>query len=383
MRVIYLTEHNVADRDLLSGTAHCILSSLKNTGIDIKNNYIARPDLILSPLEEFTERTKRFWTRYIKRSHYDPMMSVQRSLHIANSFQSQLPQADVILTALSPFSGAFIESSIPMVYWTDAVYASTVGFYPQFRFHHPDTMWDMYSVTDACLTNAKLLIFSSHWAARTAIEQHGVAKNKVRVVPFGANLEITHNLTDLKTIIANRSKDTIKLLFVGKEWHRKGGDIVLAIADRLHKSNHSVEVTLVGAAPAKKMLPSYVRHIPFISKNTDKGLMQLKRLYQDAHFLFVPSRAEAYGIVFCEANAFGVPCITTYVGGIPEIVKDNINGMTFSLEATAQDYCDFIVDTFSDKNKYEELALSSFNEYQTRLNWNHAAQQVKSLLTEL
>jgi glycosyltransferase involved in cell wall biosynthesis len=280
-------------------------------------------------------------------------------------------------------SAAFLETSVPIVYWTDAVYAGLVGTYPLFRSHHPDTMWDMHNVTNACLTNAKLLIFSSHWAARTAVEMYGINQNKIKVVPFGANLDITHSFDDVKTMIANRSTKTIKLLFVGKEWYRKGGDIVLAIANALHHSGYPVEVTLVGAAPKNETLPPYIRHLPFISKNNSTQSQQLQKLYQESHFLFVPSRAEAFGIVFCEANAFGVPCLTTYVGGIPDIIKNGVNGMTFSLESTIQHYCDYIINLMSNRHEYENLALSAFNEYQTRLNWGCAAEKVKRHLAEL
>jgi glycosyltransferase involved in cell wall biosynthesis len=108
----------------------------------------------------------------------------------------------------------------------------------------------------------------------------------------------------------------------------------------------------------------------------------ITQLLHDSHFLFVPSRAEAFGIVFCEANAYGLPCLTSYVGGISTIVKDNINGMTFALDAPVARYCDYILDLMRDYSRYEALALSSFNEYQTRLNWNSAVLHVKNLIQE-
>jgi glycosyltransferase involved in cell wall biosynthesis len=103
----------------------------------------------------------------------------------------------------------------------------------------------------------------------------------------------------------------------------------------------------------------------------------------EAHFLFVPSRAEPFGIVFCEANAFGLPCLTSHVGGIATIVKDHVNGMTFSSFANTQLYCDYIVKLMENYSEYEALALSAFNEFEQRLNWETCTKQVKLLIQSI
>jgi hypothetical protein len=71
------------------------------------------------------------------------------------------------------------------------------------------------------------------------------------------------------------------------------------------------------------------------------------------------------------------------VGGIPTIIKDDVNGKVFSKEANIANYCTYISNLFSNYSEYKHLALSSFNEYQCRLNWSVAGKTVKNLLTEL
>jgi glycosyltransferase involved in cell wall biosynthesis len=84
--------------------------------------------------------------------------------------------------------------------------------------------------------------------------------------------------------------------------------------------------------------------------------------------------------VFCEANSFGVPCISSRAGGIPTIIRPNINGNLFDLDADISEYCDYIHNLFANYVNYKDLALSSFHEYESRLNWDVAGQKVKSLL---
>lgn len=386
MHITHVTEHDVFDPDSQSGTPYWMSKSLEQAELDLYRFHISHTLRLLPPLEEFAYRCRQFYLRLFKKGYLVPSLHTRRARYIAEVLKGPLARlkTDVILTSATPIAGAYLETRVPLVYWTDAVYAALANFYPHFRGYHPEVMWDGHEVTQACLTNAKMLIFSSDWAARTAVEFYGVAKHKIHVVQYGANLDIDHNLDEVKAIIKARRTDCIKLLFVGKQWFRKGGDLTLEIAQALHEGGYPVELTLVcESLPKDVVLPPYVHHIKLISKRTPAGIKQLCDLYKQSHLLLLPTRAEAYGVVFCEANAFGVPCVTTCVGGIPSVIQDNVNGMMFSLEATIKEVCDYIANLFHDRPRYEALALSAFNEYQTRLNWQVASARVKKLITEI
>ena len=127
-------------------------------------------------------------------------------------------------------------------------------------------------------------------------------------------------------------------------------------------------------------LPDYVMNHGFISKASQEGRNKLNKLLFDSHFLILPSKADCSPVVFSEANTLGLPCISTDVGGIPTIIKNGINGHTFSLSESPSAYADFIQGHFSNYNRYEQLALSSFEEYEKRLNWGTAGKTIMDLL---
>ena len=102
----------------------------------------------------------------------------------------------------------------------------------------------------------------------------------------------------------------------------------------------------------------------------------------EAHFLILPSRAECAAVVFAEASSFGLPSLGTKVGGIPTVIRDGKNGQTFSLYDNPEAYCDYIQALMSSRQKYNELALSSFREYSERLNWVVAGKKVYELVQE-
>jgi len=130
-------------------------------------------------------------------------------------------------------------------------------------------------------------------------------------------------------------------------------------------------------------LPGFIYPFGYISKGTREGLTQFKKLLAESHFLILPTKADCTPHVINEANAFGVPCLATSVGGIPSLIRDELNGKTFSIDADIDEYCSYITDLFSDYDRYVELAHSSFNEYQSRLNWSSATKKVKEFMIEL
>ena len=377
MKIAYATTFDARDVHNWSGTPYHMSHTLKNAGVEIE--YIGSLKRKLPPFFK--------WKQVFKKWACDQRESPRFNRFAANHYSQQVMQqlkslsVDAILAPLiNPI--AYLDCKQPIILWTDALYAALLGFYPPFFYHSPSSMQQGNEITAACLSRASLAIFSSDWAARSALELYGISKEKVKVVPFGANIDSYPNYSDIQTIIKKRSCHTIQLLFLAKSWERKGGDIALAVAKTLHDAGHAVKLTIVGYTPTlEKSLP-YVDCLGFISKQSPEGQTKIKALLSNSHFLILPSRADACPMVFAEANSFGLPCLTSYVGGISTAITNNINGMMFALDAPTTTYCDHIVNRMQDRKGYETLALSSYNEFITRLNWKVATEQVKKYIKE-
>lgn len=378
MRIAYASTFDARDVHNWSGTPYHMSQALALTGMEV--NYIGS----LKRQLPTGFKAKQLFKKYICAQRESPRFNITAAQNYSRQVAKQLASLSVD-TIVSPLINpiAYLDTDKPIVLWTDAVYASLLGFYPPFAYHSASTISHGNRMTSSCLDRCKLAIFASDWAANNAIELYGVKKEKVKVVPFGANIDQHPSFSEISSIIKNRAKDKIKLLFLAKSWERKGGDTVLAVAKALHEAGCAVELTIVGYTPPDLcLIPPYVTCLGFISKHHAEGKQRIRQLLADTHFLFVPSRAEAYGIVFCEANAFGVPCLTTYIGGIGTIVKNHVNGMTFGLNTSVNEYCNYIVNLMSDRARYEEMAFAAYHEYESRLNWKVAAGQVKQLILE-
>jgi glycosyltransferase involved in cell wall biosynthesis len=378
MKIGYVTRYDAKDINYWSGIGTYISKSLENQGAAL--NY-------LGPL---TEKNKLYFQ--FKQGYYKYLRG-QKHLrdyepHILQDFGAQIQEKlkndrqDIVFSATaSPV--AYLNCTQPIVFWGDAVFASLIDYYPFFSNLSQESIDEGNATERQALERCRLAIYSSDWAAKAAIRHYGVDKEKVKVVPFGANITIERTLDDVRQFANLRPSNKCKLLFLGVEWERKGGNVAAEVAGRLNRAGLKTELTVAGCAPdLTEEEKQFVKVIGFVDKATQAGREQINRLFRESHFLIVPSRAECYGIVFCEASSFGVPCISTNVGGIPTAVRNDINGQVFELDADIERYCDYISDLFVDYQRYKKLSLSAFNEYRKRLNWDVAGKEVKKLLQD-
>lgn len=289
---------------------------------------------------------------------------------------------DVVLSAtVNPI--AYLDCKQPILFWADATFQNTAEFYPKYSNLCKESLDNGHKMECLALEKCRFAIYSSHWAANMAIDHYKADPEKVKIIPFGANLESNLSTLDIKALIASRPSTTCKLIFIGVDWIRKGGDKALSIAQALNDAGLPTELTLVGTQPPEGvLLPDFVKSMGYISKLTTSGRAKISQLIGESHFLILPTLADCSPIVICEANAFGVPCLATNVGGIPTIIKSGVNGQMFDAKASVDEYCNYVTDLFANYTCYQQMCLASFNEYQTRLNWTVAGQAAKALVVE-
>ena len=363
-----------------SGTGYYIAQALKHQGIPL--DYIG-------PLSEpfgvnGIQKAKRLYHKLVARKNYQTDPNPVRLRSYANQIRDKLArsptQLDIVFSAtVNPI--AYLECRQPIVFWGDATGAGLIDFYPQYDNLCQESLDNWHMMEKLALEKCRLAIYASDWAAQTAIEYYDADPNRVKVIPFGANIDRLSTFGEIKELIKARPAHQCKLLFLGVDWYRKGGDIALKVAEELNNLGLDTELTIVGCQPIiEGILPSFVKSLGYINKSSIGGKDKIDRLIAESHFLIVPSRAECYGVVFCEANSLGVPCLSTKVGGIPSIIKSNINGQLFDLEHYVAECCNYIINLFATERDYQNLALSAFHEYESRLNWTVAGQRVKELL---
>jgi glycosyltransferase involved in cell wall biosynthesis len=376
MKLAFVTTWDPHSPQIWAGTGFHIARALQSQGCTLD---------YLGPLRErnawyfkaLQMTYRKLWHAELQRDR-EPVILDGYSHQIAKKLAASDAQ---IVFSVGAVAVAHLQTSLPIVFWADATYASMVDSY---RWNLPASKRSRIlgaKMEAEGLRRAALAIYSSEWAARSAIDVCRADPAKVRVVPFGANVQSQRNREEIQRLIESRPADRCRLLFIGVGWERKGGDIAIEVARRMNAAGIVTELSILGSTPPQSV-PDFVKPIGFLDKNTEASRKKFDELFGTSHFLILPARAEAFGVVLCEAGSYGVPALATRVGGIPTIVRDGINGLLFDPE-DPESIADAAGKLFSDRQRYQALALSSFNEYDARLNWHVAGKTVTDMLRGL
>ena len=300
--------------------------------------------------------------------YYHPMREPVVLKHLARRVEKHLrtvrPQA-VFAPSSVPLS--LVDSKLPRIFATDQLFGDFVETYirsPAQRFVRLGNAQEKRA-----LDGAALATYPSQWAGDSAVSRYGADRKKVAVIPWGANLPATISQTDVDAAITKRLSGHCHLVFLGRDWMRKGGDLLVGTVEELNRLGLPTRATIIGCQPAG-LSPRIFDIHPFLDKGRPDHFAILSSVMFGAHFLFLPSRAEAYGQAFCEAAAFGVPSIGSAVGGIPTIIQDGHTGYVRPPQTSPRQFADIIVDTLSDKDRYARLARHAREDYRQRLNWD-------------
>lgn len=300
----------------------------------------------------------------------------------AGAFRPRLAvsdRPDVLLGALGVAELAFLETNIPVVYTADATFALLDGYYPGLTNVRQFERAQANEVERRALERAGILAYASAWAAASARADYGQPAGKIHVVPYGANLDQPPSREEA---LVPPAADSCDLAFVGVDWLRKGGPLAKAAVERLRAGGLDARLVVVGCVPPEP-IPSWLRVVPRLDKRDPAQVAELSRVFRGAHFLFLPTRSECYGIVFCEASAHGRPSIATDTGGVSSAVADGENGFLLPPAAGPDDYADLIGALHGDRGRYEALVASSRRAYDTRLNWDAWAERLEALMATL
>ena len=121
-----------------------------------------------------------------------------------------------------------------------------------------------------------------------------------------------------------------EILFVGRQAPVKGLQVLIAAFARLVKQGRAVRLRLAGDGPERAALERGVveRSLnPYVIFEGWQNADQVRALYQQADIFALPSFAEGIPVVLMEAMAMEIPCVATRITGIPELIRDQIDGL--------------------------------------------------------
>jgi glycosyltransferase involved in cell wall biosynthesis len=158
------------------------------------------------------------------------------------------------------------------------------------------------------------------------------------------------------------------ILFVGREFERKGGRVLLQAFERVRAQLPDAELHLAGVN-RRLALPGVVVH----GMVTDRE--RLAGLYRQARAFCLPSLYEPYGLVLLEAMSHGVPCVGTRVQAIPEILDQGRAGLLVEPDDSPA-LADTLLALLSDDDLASRVGAAGRSFVARELTWERVADRM-------
>ncbi len=343
----------------------------------------------------------RFWPHWLTalRATLDIIWQADRyyTCHAAAS-AAQSPPA---ITGIIPVSLLQVGQVLPLGY----VALLVKWFYgiPYLVYTHgmdvltPQKSWHKKWLLKYILRQAKIIVANSEFTKGEVVKL-GVLAEKVVVVYPCPSLQKNHtngqsptNSTNIRGIsgvsFASPFMESRIILTVSRLVPRKGIDTVLKALPEVIKAMPDAQYVVIGDGPKISDFRFQIsdlkleNHVKFLGEISDEERTQW---YQRASvFVLTPRQingdVEGFGMVFLEANKYGVPVVGSRTGGVTEAVLDGVNGLLVEpddVHGTAQ----AIIKLLTDKPYADKLGKQGKERVFKEFQWE---KQVDKLLKTL
>lgn len=359
-----------------SGTPFNMSKSLADEGHEIV--HIGPLNAPILPLYKTYSRLRRtFGCEGISPFQAAPVVA-QYSADAVRKIRAASP--DVVF---APAGSAFawsVPDGIPLVYASDATFRLIEDYHPNYRNLSRVARETSERLERGTIARANLILYPSQWAAESAVRDYGADPARVHVAPWGANLR---EVPARESVLASRQPGPCRMLLIGVNWKEKGADLAVETLAELNARGVKAELVICGCTPPEPVTQDGLTIIPYLDKNDPAQRSRLEQLYRDADFFLLPTRADCFPIVLCEAAAHGVPSVARATGGVPYAVREEKTGVLVPSNGTRADYASAIAEIFANPMRLARLRQTSRETYETELNWRAWGRRVSDLIQAL
>ncbi len=265
---------------------------------------------------------------------------------------------------------------------TVAMLAAEVwGFDYSITIHGPEEFYEAeYCYLPRKIERAKFIFCISDFCRSQLMKySHPDHWKKMHVVRLGVDMEEFEP-------VAREARFPLQIVCVGRLVAAKGQHILLRAFSRLCAKGHAMHLTYVGDGPDRTHLEREVAELELGGRVTFCGALnhdQTREEIAKADIFALSSFAEGIPVALMEAMAMGIPCVSTYVAGIPELIRNNVDGLLVP-PSSVESFASAIESLVRDPVLRERLAASGraqvVKHYNLAVNLNLLASNFESCL---
>ncbi|MDT8412405.1 MAG: glycosyltransferase family 4 protein [Vicingaceae bacterium] len=379
----FISEWDVNNPTQRSGVPHHIYKALVQNGYEVKVCFVSKKKRSL--FSKLISKTKnilynQWFNQVLGHYYFEYSASYFKLLYQTISSFIKTEKIDVLL-AINSFSFTYSPNFKPTIVWIDN------SFFTFFE-HNPMPRVNANNFKRICknekqaLHHTSTIICASNWLKSQLIARYNIPEHKIAVVPRGANLTANFSALDMNKVLTNRLANKIKLVFIGRKWDLKGGDIAFAVCEQLREKGYDIELVVFGKATGCPINLNDVAWVTFREKFDLSNEVDLKVVKEElslARFLVVPSRADGFGIVFAEAATFGLPSVALDIMGVENAVINDVTGKRFEEKDTIDKMTHYLVKYFDNEELYRHLCLQCYEYAIANFDWKKNVKKIIDL----
>lgn len=378
IRIGFLSHEDPLSYRSWSGALCQMYRALEATGFQVIHIGASVPDT--------RTRLSRFEEKLLRRLGWNRLRAAQFRRLVktyAAKMQSQLEYmpCDVIFAPRGSLFLSHIRTKLPIIYLSDSTARLSLGYYNNTPYSRRANEYYELCEAQALARADRIVYFGGSRAADSAVRDYGVDPAKIRIIGAGGNVTVP---ADIDSILSRKQCEQCRLLFIGIDWERKGGDVAIETLDALARAGIDAMLTVCSAkVPTAVRKHEGVRFEGFLNKDNPAEAERYHELLCEAHFILVPSRADNGSFAALEANAYGVPAVVRSTGGLVTLIADGTNGISVPDAADARDFAEAILQIWNDRCAYQSLVASTRAHYESRPQWSGWGERMTDLVLEL
>lgn len=151
----------------------------------------------------------------------------------------------------------------------------------------------------------------------------------------GRRIEVVHSGVDLADFSpadrGGRDEPRLKVGYVGRMSDEKNPIGFIELAEKLGRLNPALDFEMFGSGPEAALVERRIALSEMASRLKYHGFVEHSRdALRQLDVLILPSKFDGRPVIIMEANACGIPVIAAAVGGVPELVSEEVNGFLIS-----------------------------------------------------
>jgi glycosyltransferase involved in cell wall biosynthesis len=368
LALMCLTTENPEDPRAWSGSAVHFYNALKAKGLLTSVQQISLP----KTTQYYHQLLSLNPTRDRWRENYNSAVDRFSDLSlIANKATRRVIDTKAILQIGARFKPP-MNSGLPVFGYFDGNAAMRYRHFDKFGISQQRKLAHI-AFEKKAIESMSAIFVMSHWLARSFIADYKIDKSKIHVVGAGINFRTLPE-------IPNRTFTDKRIIFIGKEFERKGGNFLLKSFELAKKSVPTLSLTIVGPEARRSDIPG-VHFAGFLSKTNETQHCILQSLLDSASMLVLPSEYEPFGISLLEGMANGLPCITVNNCAMPEIVVNGSTGFVVEYGNTQQ-FAKSICDLALDNDKSRVFGQAGRARIEAEFTWPRIADKIATVLAE-